>query len=241
MSLFYDDLAAWWPLLSPLDDYAEESEEILRLFLERHPAAGDLLDLGSGGGHVAFHLKHRLRCVLSDLSPSMLAASARINPECRHVVGDMRTLDLGETFDLVLAHDAVDYLTTEADVRETVDTAWRHLRPGGLVMLLPDDVAEHYEPGTDVSGGDAPDGRAARLFEWSEPPAPDGTTATHYSFLLREADGAVRHAYERHVCGLFSRATWEAALAARGFAVEVVTETTDEDRPPRLIFIGRRP
>jgi SAM-dependent methyltransferase len=96
----------------------------------------------------------------------MLACSRRLNPERAHTVGDMRSLALGRTFDLVLAHDALDYMTTEHDLRAAFETAWQHLAPGGLACFLPDEVAETFEPGTDVSGGDDDHGRAVRLFEW---------------------------------------------------------------------------
>jgi len=164
-----------------------------------------------------------------------------LDPHCAHTVGDTRTLLLGDTFDLVLAHDAIAYMTTEDDLGAAIDTAWRHLAPGGLALIIPDDVADTFEPGTDVSGSDAPDGRAARLFEWSEGVGPDGTVVVHYSFLLRDADETVRTAYERHVVGLFARATWQRLLAARGFEVEVVVERTDEPRSPRSFFVGHKP
>lgn len=242
MNLFYGELAPWWPLISPVEDYADESRELVEVLLARRPAAKTLVELGSGGGHVAFSLKRAFTCTLTDLSPAMLAMSARLNPECEHHLGDMRDLDLARRFDLVLAHDALDYMLCEADLRAVFDTAWRHLEPGGLALFVPDDVAETFEPGTDVSGGDAPDGRAARLFEWIEPVEPGATqVVVHYSFLLRDANGSMRTAYERHVGGLFPRATWERLLAERGFDVEVVRERTDEERTPRLLFLGHKP
>ncbi len=242
MSLFYEELAQHWSLISPVEEYATEAAELLRLFRERRPAARTLLELGSGGGHVAHYLAPHLECHLTDLSEAMLASSRKLNPDCVHTVGDMRSLELGRTFDIVLAYDAIDYMTTEADLGAAFDTAFRHLVPGGLACFVPDEVAESFEPGTDVSGGDAPDGRGARLFEWTEPLA-QGATATnvHYSFLIRAADGTMRSYYERHVYGLFPRATWERLLAKRGFSVEVAVERTDEDRRPRLVFLGHKP
>lgn len=241
-ALFYGALAPLWPLVSPCEDYAEEATEILHLLRERAPAARTLLELGSGGGHVAYFLKHAFICHLTDLSADMLANSRRLNPECEHAIGDMRTLDLDRHFDLVLVHDAIDYMTSEADLGAAFVTAWRHLAPGGLACFVPDDVAETFEAGTNVSGGDAADGRAVRLLEWSEAAAPGATTVTtHYAFLVRDRSGGVSPHYERHTLGLFPRATWERLLAAQGFAVEVVVECTTEPRAGRLIFLARRP
>lgn len=242
MNHFYGTLSAWWPVISPVAEYAEEAAELHRLIRARRPDARRLLELGSGGGHVAHHLGKDFECCLTDLSAEMLAMSRQINPQCRHVQGDMRTIDLGQTFDVVLAHDAIDYMTSEADLARAVDTAWRHLSPGGLVVLVPDAVTETFEPGEDVSGGESEDGRSARLFEWTLAAPPDTTTVeVHYSFLLRDRDGQVQALHERHEVGLFPLATWTAVLAARGFAVEVVIEQTTEERRPRHIFVGHKP
>ena len=241
VDLFYRDLASLWPLVSPVEDYAPEAAQLLPALRARAPGAATLLELGSGGGHLAHHLKSSFRCVLTDLSEPMLQGSRRLNPECEHAVGDMRTLDLGRTFDVVLAHDAIDYMTSEDDLRAVFAVAWRHLNPGGVACFIPDDLAETYEGGTDVSGVAAPDGRGVRLFEWSEPAVPGRTTVvTHYTFLVRDAAGDVRTLYERHVTGLFGRATWVQRLAEAGFEVEVEEEVTDDDRAPRQLFFGKK-
>ena len=104
----YRELADWYPLLTPVADYAEEAALCRRLFAEhcRKPPR-TLLDLGSGGGHNAAHLKATLACTLVDIAQTMLALSRRLNPECEHVQGDLRALRLGRAFDCVLQHDAV--------------------------------------------------------------------------------------------------------------------------------------
>ena len=241
MNVFYRELAAWWPLISPLDEYEEEAS-LIHDVIERHrPRAARLLELGSGGGHVAWYLKRRYACTLTDVSAAMLEVSAATNPECAHVVGDMRDLDLGRTFDGVFAHDAIDYMTTARDLAATFATAHRHLAPGGLALFVPDHVAERYAPATDAGGSDAEDGRGARYLEWSEPHDPAQTSAVvHYSFLLRAPDGVMQTRYERHEFGLFPLHTWTELLEAAGFSVEVVEETTEEDRPPRLLFLGHK-
>src|SRR5690606_6342176 len=104
-----------------------------------------------------FHLKRFFELTLTDFSPEMLAVSRQLNPECRHVVGDMRTLDLGRQFDLVLIHDAIMYMTDAASVGAALNTAYRHCRPGGAVVVLPDAVKETFAPKTSTGGHDAPD------------------------------------------------------------------------------------
>jgi hypothetical protein len=172
----------------------------------------------------------------------MLDVSRRLNPECAHRQGDMRTVRLRRTFDAVFVHDAVDYMISEDDLRRAIETAFAHCRPGGIAVFVPDSTREIFEAGTDHDGHDGDDGRAVRFLEWSWDPDPRDTwTVTEYAFLLRDAGGAVRAVHETHRLGLFDRATWLRLLAAAGFDAEHVVEETTEDRPPRDVFLGIRP
>jgi len=235
---FYDELAEWWPLFSPPEEYVEEAADLVerlrpRVTTER-PA---LLALGSGGGSLASHLAPVFRMTLTDLSPQMLAVSRAVNPDAEHLAGDMRTLRLAREFDVVLVHDAICYATTAADLEATLATAAVHCRIGGTVAVLPDYVRETFTPGTDHGGHDAPDGRGFRYLEWHWDPDPsDDTYFVDYAFMLRAATGEVSVVHDRHVEGLFSRARWRAAFDAAG-----LDATSEIDAWGRDVFMaGRR-
>jgi SAM-dependent methyltransferase len=239
---FYGELAVWWPLISPHEEYAEEAAFAATVLASASVPVREVLELGSGGGHNAAHLKGHFTMVLTDLSDEMLAVSRRLNPECDHRRGDMRTVRLGRTFDAVFVHDAVDYMLTEDDLRLAVETSFVHCRPGGVAVFMPDATAETFEPSSDHGGVDAPDGRGARYLAWEFDPDPDDTwTTTEFAFLLREPDGSVEAAHETHRTGLFSRDTWLRLLTDAGFVAEAVTEVTTDDRRPRELFVGHRP
>ncbi|MCA1691574.1 MAG: class I SAM-dependent methyltransferase [Actinobacteria bacterium] len=202
----------------------------------------EVLELGSGGGSNAAHLKRHFAMTLVDLSEEMLDISRQLNPECDHHRGDMRTLRLGRVFDAVFVHDAVDYMTTEAELRQAVETAFVHCRPGGIAVFVPDSTIETFEPETDHGGTDDPSGRGVRYLEWSWDPDPDDSWAlTEYAFLFREPDGSVQVVHETHRLGLFGRDDWLRLVAEAGFEASAVTEETEEVRTPREFFTGRRP
>ena len=244
MLKMYDELAAWWPLLSSPTSYAEEAAFYLAALsaaCDRPPRT--ILELGSGGGNGASHLKAHASLVLVDLAPGMLAVSAALNPECEHIVGDMRSVRLDRTFDAVFVHDAVCYMTTEGDLRQAMETAFVHCRPGGGVLFAPDYVRETFHPGTEDGGYDGPD-RALRYLEWVWDPNPDDATyVADYSFMLREANGSVRVEHDRHVEGLFSRATWLRLLHETGFehARSVPFEHSELEPGSHEVFVATRP
>jgi hypothetical protein len=180
--------------------------------------------------------------VLVDRSPGMLQVSRALNPECEHVEGDMRTVRLGRQFDCVFVHDAVVYMTTEADLGLAIETAWVHCRPGGAALFAPDCVRETFKPATDCGGHD--DGaRGLRYLEWTWDPDPaDSTIIVDYAYLLREQDGAMHVEWDRHVEGLFARADWLRLLRQAGFQATVVPFDHSEIEPGTYeIFVCRKP
>src|SRR5262245_66639054 len=103
----YSDLAAWWPLMSAPEDYEEEAAYYQQTLLGASPhALQTMLELGSGGGNNASHLKARFTMTLVEPSPAMLAASRALNPECEHVQGDTRTVRPVRHIDCVVVDGA---------------------------------------------------------------------------------------------------------------------------------------
>jgi SAM-dependent methyltransferase len=236
----YSDLAPWFHLLTHPSDYWDEAAFVSRVVDD--VGVGEsrtLLELGSGGGNNASHLKARFQCTLTDLSPEMLALSETLNPECEHLEGDMRTLRLGRTFDVVFIHDAVSYLTTEDDLRAALETAVLHARPGGLVILTPDATTEIFEPSTDHGGHDGEDGRRLRYLEWTHPA--DGTTYdVDYLIIARGPGDELQIVHDRHTLGLFPRATWERLIGDVG--LELLDTTVENPYElEQAAFVARRP
>jgi trans-aconitate methyltransferase len=237
MTKLYSELANWWPLLSPPEDYAEEATFFRRIFDDaKLPDAPTLIELGSGGGSNAFYFKSMFsRVTLTDLSPQMLAVSGSLNPECEHVEGDMRTLRLGFQADVVFTHDAIDYMTTLTDLRQALETAFVHCKPGGLAIFVPDHVRETFESSTEHGGTDGPE-RSLRYLEWTyDPDESDTTCITEYIYAFREGNQPVQVEHDTHTCGVFPRAEWLRLLGDLGFTTKIVSDEVGRD-----IFVARR-
>ncbi|HEU4339318.1 MAG TPA: class I SAM-dependent methyltransferase [Planctomycetota bacterium] len=227
----YGEFADWFRLLTPPSEYRREAARYAQLiFRYAKPRPRTLLELGSGGGHNASHLKRRFRMTLVDLSPAMLRASRRLNPECEHAVGDMRSIRLGRTFDAVFIHDAIMHMATERDLRDAVATAFAHLREGGVALFAPDYVRDTFRPAAE-SGGSRKGGREVRWLGWD---VPGESTLAYY--MIGPKPGVMRGVVERFKFTLFPRATWMRILRDAGFrAIRV------RDNGGRDVFIGTKP
>jgi SAM-dependent methyltransferase len=232
----YTELADWWQLVSPTEDYADEAAFFAGLF--RANNTGTVLELGCGGGNVAWFLKKDFALTLTDISGAMLAESEKQNPELEHIQGDMRALRFGRTFDGVLVHDAIIYMTSERDLRAALLTAYEHCKPGGMAVIVPDWVAETFKPETTHEGVDRGD-RGVRYLEWIWDADPNDTKV-NYEFILALKEGdELRAVVDRQVVGVFSRATWLRLLEDVGFEAEVVEDPSTGERVE--VFVSHKP
>lgn len=239
----YAEFADWWPILSAPEDYAEEAAFYQRTLLSAGvSSARTLLELGSGGGNNASHLKEHFQMTLVDLAPGMLAVSRRLNPECEHVEGDMRSVRLGRQFDAVFIHDAIMYMQSDNDLARAIETAHVHCRPGGAALFAPDCTRETFKAKTSHGGHDRGD-RGLRYLEWTwDPDVADSTYISYMIYVLREGPDQVRCVQDRHTCGLFSHAHWLRAIAEAGFEVRSLPFAHSEvEFDSAHVFLGVKP
>jgi SAM-dependent methyltransferase len=238
----YGELAGLFHLITAPEEYEEESAFYVKVFEEAlGPGSGSLLELGSGGGNNASHMKARYAITSVDISPPMLDLSRSINPECEHIEGDMRTIRLGREFDGVFVHDAVMYMMTEDDLRASMETAFVHCRPGGAALFAPDCVKETFNPTTSHGGND--DGaRGVRYLMWESDSDPNDYTYTvDFAFLIRGADGSIRVEHDRHLEAVYSRETWLRLFESVGFQARSIPFDHSEVETQLEVFLARKP
>jgi SAM-dependent methyltransferase len=232
----YGELAQWWPIFSAKEEYADEAACFREIFLTAvTPPPKTLVEFGSGGGNNAFYLKRDFSMTLVDASPGMIEVSRATNPECDHLVGDMRSVRLERVFDAVFIHDAIMYLTSEDDLRQAIETAYVHLKPRGVALFAPDFVRETFEPSTEDGGHDG-EGRALRYLNWTFDPDPaDDTIDSHFVYMMKEGD-RVTVEHDLHICGVFAREVWLRLLEQAGFETRIVVDNYKRD-----LFVALRP
>jgi len=233
----YAELAEWWPLFTSPEEYKDEVAYYAKVIKdELKGEVKTVLELGSGGGNSASHLKKHFQMTLVDLSENMLNVSRKLNPECEHVLG------VNKVFDAVYVHDAIAYMHTEKDLRKTIETAYLHCRPGGMTMMVPDYIKENFTDAI-VTGGHDKLKQGLRYMEWIWDPDPSDTSyLSDMVYMVRDENGQMNCVYDRHILGLFSQETWIRIMKEVGFIPKVIPFDTKSDTEGVLIlFVGHKP
>jgi len=141
MAGVYERNAAAWD--EGRDTSLREKDWLTR-WLDGLPVPSKILDLGCGAGRplsgYLVELGHEVVGV--DAGAAMIARAQANVPAATFQIADMRTLDLGESFDAILSWDAFFHLSPE-EQRAALPMILKHLKPGGhLLMTVGDDEGE---------------------------------------------------------------------------------------------------
>ncbi len=137
-SFFYD-------LLYRDKDYAAEADYVARTIRSARPGTRSILELGSGTGrHGRLLAANGFNVQGIERSADMVAiAHTASAPPATAMggsftceVGDVRSADLGRTFDAVIAlFHVISYQTTNEDLEASFRVAAQHLAPGGVFLF----------------------------------------------------------------------------------------------------------
>lgn len=130
--MIYDDAADLYDL-----QYAAYRDDVPHYLRLADDLGGPILELGAGTGRLTEALARAGHEVVAvDVAPAMLArARARVTaPNVRFVEADMRALDLGQQFALVIApFNTLMHAYTLSDQDSTLAGVHRHLAQGGTL------------------------------------------------------------------------------------------------------------
>jgi SAM-dependent methyltransferase len=98
-----------------------------------------LLYLGCGAGIKGINdytFKKYFKVTGVDISNGMLKIDRELNAEVKYIHGDMREIRLKTLFDAVAIPDSIGYMAAVKDLRKAINTAYRHLNTGGLLLII---------------------------------------------------------------------------------------------------------
>ena len=223
----YAASAAWYDKLYDAKDYVGECDALLRILREHGAVQGALLDVACGTGRHLEHLQHQFeRCSGLDLCEELLAAAGARCPGVAFHQGDMRSFDLGDTYDVVTClFSAIGHMTTTDDYAAAVTCFHRHLKSGGLLViepwLAPDRWKEHT---VHMQTVDEPELKIARLSTSRAIVVRNGQPLSVFALnhLIATPDG-VQHIVEDFEMALYTQEQQLDLLRAAGFDAEWVS------------------
>ena len=216
----YHDLSWIWPIVSPQEDYIEETELFSRVIKKNAEInARTLLHLGCGGGRNDCTFKKHFDVTGVDISKEMLRLAKELNPELSYIHGDMRSVRLEKTFDCVAALDSVNYMKNEDELCRLFRTAHEHLTPGGIFLTVVEENSEKFEQNRTISSHHSLGDIQITFIENSYDPNPDDNHfEMTFVFLVRDS-GKLKIYSDSHVWGLFPLDTWRRLLRKTGFDI----------------------
>jgi SAM-dependent methyltransferase len=180
----YEDNAPAWDAARQRSTFFEKP--LIDRFIAALPPGGSVLDIGCGAGApVACHLLEQgLRVTGSDSSAALIGLCRERYPAGEWIVADMRVLNLGRTFNGLVAWWSLFHLPPDSQ-RAMFPVFARHAAPGGLLLF---------------NGGDR---QGEAIGEWcGEPLYHSSLAAAEYDALL-DAHGfdLLHHAPNDPDCG----------------------------------------
>ena len=216
----YGELAWTWPIISPPEDYVEESKFYKKTILKYSKIpVKNLLHLGCGGGHIDMTLKKYFNLTSVDISSSMLKLAKKLNPEVKYVKGDMRSFSINKMYDAVLCADSIDYMNNRKDLKSAFKTAYDHLKSGGVFLILPDVEIwkENFKQNkTSVDIRKKGNIEIVLVENFYDPKKSDNSYEATFIYLIRKK-GELEVQIDRHIEGNFSLSTWTDLLKEVGF------------------------
>lgn len=242
--LSYGDLAWTESILTSFEDYAEETDFYVNVINENAEIkVKTLLHLGCGAGGNDYIFKKHFKVTGVDISEEMLRVAREINPEVTYLHGDMRSIDLKERFDAVAIPDSIDYMTTLSELEAAIDTSCKHLKPGGLLLVVAKTRENFRENNFCYTG--AKDGVEITIFENNYIPKTDRAIYEATLVYLIRREGKLSIHTDCHVLGLFSQTEWLSLLKGAGLTVHQTRLDGAYDRfilgegeYPQQVFVG---
>jgi SAM-dependent methyltransferase len=238
----YHDLSWIWPVVSPPEDYIEESDFLCRIIREKAAIeVRTILHLGCGGGRNDHTFQKYFDVTGVDISREMLDLAKELNPASTYILGDMRTLRLERKFDCVVALDSVSYMITEDDLNRLFQTAYEHLAPGGVFITVVEDSRDRFKQNRTISSSHTMGTTQITFIENSFDPNPEDTQfEMTFIYLVREK-GHLEIYSDSHIWGLFSMETWRKLLNKNDFQVEQIkfkhSTLLEEDYFPMFVCL----
>ncbi|MFC1724982.1 class I SAM-dependent DNA methyltransferase [candidate division KSB1 bacterium] len=217
----YNEFSWLWPIISPPEEYEDETRFFSKTIVENAKIpVKSMLHLGCGGGHNDCFFKEYFEITGVDISKGMLNLAKNLNPEIEYIQGDMRSIRLNKNFDAVVIMDSVNYMLDEADLNSSFNTAYTHLKPGGVLLTLQEITKEKFKQNETFTSVHSNYRAEITFIENHYDPDPDDSTYEVTLIYLIRKKGKLEIQTDVHIGGVFNNDTLFRLLNQTGFEVK---------------------
>ena len=230
----YDALAPYYDEVNgePID----RVRQLLGVLASHAPSATALIELGCGTGAVLAGLGSGLELIGVDASPAMAELARRRVPDATILTGDLTTLRLPRSLDVVLCVlDTMNHLTTMLQWSGAIATAAAHLPTGGLFLF---DLNTKERVATlEESSPWVVDVESGVLISGVEL---NGDRAQWHHRLFTETTGDAYRLVTSTIAELLVDDDTVRRLLEESFDVVDVVDVWGDDEPARQLYVTRR-
>src|SRR3989344_6863855 len=135
----YRDLAIYYDLIYSWKDYKKEAETIDKLIKKYNTSKGkELLEVACGTGKHLNHLNKKYHCTGIDYSKGMLSVAKKQLKKVTLKQANMINFNLQKKYDIITClFSSIGYVKTYRNLKKTINTFARHLKPGGIIIIEP--------------------------------------------------------------------------------------------------------
>ena len=242
--LSYNNLAWTELIISSPEEYREEYEILCRAIIDHSDFKPEtLLHLGCGAGIYDHTFKKYFNVTGVDISNGMLKIARKLNPEVKYIHGDMQDIRLKSRFDAVAIPDSIGYMTTVKDLRKAINTAYKHLNTGGILLIVAH-MRDNFKENNFVYTGSNKDIKIT-IFENNFITKKTNYEATIVYLIRRKKKLEIY--IDKHAIGLFNSTTWNKLLKEKNFSIKKINAENIYDRfmlqdgdYPQIMFICKK-
>ncbi len=222
MTNFYSRLAKYYDQMYSFIDYQGNATKLHKIIQQYRKSSGSsLLDIACGTGTHIKHLMGKYQATGLDLSKEMLGIAQEKCKDIEFIQGNMVTMDLGRSFDVITClFGSIGYLTTHDDLVKAINTFSKHLVQGGVVIIEPIFTLETARDGSmGIICLDLPEIKIART---NVSRKEDDLVYLDFHFLISTKENGTEHFVDPSPMGVFSRDTYLQLMQESGLSTSFI-------------------
>jgi SAM-dependent methyltransferase len=219
----YADLSAYYDRFCAEVDYAEQCEFAQRVFDGFASSGGrDYLDLACGTGQHLRHMQQRgFTASGLDNSAQMLELAQQRCPDAQLLLCDLAAFDQRSAYDLITCFlYSIHYSHPLSSLTQTLQRAWRALKPGGVFIFNAVDAAGIHNDNKTIT--QLTDGDSTFTFQSAWHYCGTGEVLDLVLTIRRESTAGIQRWSDQHTMTATSLLQLRTLLEEVGFEVTVL-------------------